>query len=94
MNPFTQHTQQQGVTYIEHLSFAMGISCRLLSSVFAFFIHALLPFIDIDVSLDLEATAGFLLERNHWIENAKANSKENRYARRSKPINKFERLLH
>lgn len=73
MNPFTQHTQQQGVTYLEHLYFAAGIAQRLLSSVLAFVVHAIFPFIDIDKNLDLEATVEFLKERNHWIERAKSN---------------------
>jgi hypothetical protein len=71
MNPFTQHTQQQGVTYFEHFCFAMGIALRLSGSVFAFAAHAIFPFIDIDATLDLEATADFLQKRNHWIERAK-----------------------
>ena len=56
MNPFTIHTQQQGVTYVEHLYFAMGIAYRLFISVLAFAAHALLPFIDIKPEHDLEAT--------------------------------------
>ena len=71
MNPFTTHTTKQGVTYREHWGFAMGIAYRLLTSVIAFTIHALLPFISIDPSHDLEATAEFLEERNHWIETAR-----------------------
>lgn len=71
MNPFTQHTQQQGITYFEHLYFAMGIAWRLSSSAMAFAMHAIFPFIDINNVLDLEATTDFLQQRNHWIENAK-----------------------
>jgi hypothetical protein len=71
MNPFTSHTQQQGVSYSEHWGFAMGIACRLLVSVISFAVHAMLPFISINPSHDLEATAAFLEERNHWIETAK-----------------------
>ena len=70
MNPLTTHTQKQGVTYWEHWGFAMGIAYRLLVSVLAFAIHAMLPFISIDSSRDLEATAEFLEERNHWIGTA------------------------
>lgn len=77
MNPFTRHTQQQGVTYIEHLFFAAGIAWRLSSSVFAFAAHAIFPFIDIDKTLDLEATVDYLQERNHWIENEKLNKQKN-----------------
>ena len=73
MNPFTQHTQQQGVTYLQHLSFATGIAWRLSSSVIAFAAHAIFPFIDIDKTLDLEATVDFLQERNNWIESATLN---------------------
>jgi len=71
MNPFTQHTQRQGVTYSEHLFFAAGIAWHLLNSVFAFAIHALFPFISIDSTVDLEATANYLQERNQWIESSK-----------------------
>lgn len=71
MNPFTEHTRQQGVTYLEHWGFAMGIAYRLLASVIAFAVHAMLPFISIERTHDLEATAAFLEERNHWIESAK-----------------------
>ena len=70
MNPFTTHTQKQGVTYTQHLGFAMGIAWRLLISVIAFSAHALLPFVSIESRHDLEATAAFLAERNHWIETA------------------------
>jgi hypothetical protein len=70
MNPFIEHTQQQGFTYIEHWCFAMGIAMRLLSSVIAFVIHAVFPFINIQRELDLEATKHFLDERNEWIEHA------------------------
>ena len=74
MNPFTIHTQQQGVTYVEHLYFAMGIAYRLFISVLAFAAHALLPFIDIKPEHDLEATVAYLNERNDWIESAKRNA--------------------
>jgi len=77
MNPFTQHTQQQGFTYLQHLFFAAGIAWRLSSSVIAFAVHAIFPFIDIDKTLDLEATVNYLQERNNWIENATMNEKEN-----------------
>ena len=70
MNLMTAHTQQQGVTYSEHWGFAMGIAYRLLVSLIAFALHAMLPFISIEPRLDLEATAAFLEERNHWIETA------------------------
>lgn len=74
MNPFTEHTQRQGVGYIEHAGFALGIALRLLRSVAAFALHAVFPFIGIERRLDLEATAVFLLERNAWIEGAPARS--------------------
>ena len=76
MNPFTRHTRQQGVTYLEHLFFATGIAWRLLNSVIAFAAHAIFPFIDIDKTLDLEATVDYLQERNHWIEKAKSNESD------------------
>jgi hypothetical protein len=75
MNIFTEHTQQQGITYIEHMVFAMGIALRLLNSVVAFALHAVFPFIDIKKSLDLEETARFIEEQNQWIESMKLENK-------------------
>lgn len=72
MNALTEHPHVQGVTYFEHWSFAMGIAWRLLTSVIAFALHAMLPFITIERRFDLEATSAFLLERNHFIETAAA----------------------
>jgi hypothetical protein len=68
MKPFTQHPCRQGLTYFQHWIFATGISFRLLASVVAFALHALLPFITIEPRLDLEATGAFLSERNRFIE--------------------------
>ena len=73
MNPFTQHTQQQGVTYLEHLFFAAGIAWRLSCSVSAFTVHAIFPFMHIEKAQDLEAMVDYLQERNKWIVNATAN---------------------
>lgn len=74
MNIFTQHTQKQGVGYLEHLVFAVGIAARLFSSVVVFFLHGIFPFIDIRKELDLEATTEFLNEQNEWIEGMKSNT--------------------
>lgn len=71
MNPFTAHPRQQCITYFEHWCFAMGIAARLLTSVVAFAVHALLPAISIEPQFDLEATADYLRKRNDWIETAK-----------------------
>ena len=73
MNPFTIHTQQQGISYVEHMVFAMGIAHRLLRSVIAFTLHAVFPFLDIKVNVDLKSTAAFIEERNDWIESKKVN---------------------
>ena len=70
MTIFTEHPNEQGISYSEHWGFAMGIAWRLLRSVLAFAIHALLPWITIERQLDLEATSAFLLERNDFIESA------------------------
>ena len=70
MNPFTAHPHRQGVTYFEHWHFAMGIAWRLLMSVLAFAVHAMLPSISIKPRFDLETTAAYLTERNRWIETA------------------------
>lgn len=78
MNPFTIHTQQQGVSYLEHLYFAMAIAYRLFISVIAFAAHALFPFIDIKPEHDLEATIAFLEEQNNWIESAKLAARDER----------------
>jgi len=76
MNPFTRHPYHQGITYIEHWRFAMGIACRLLNSVAAFVIHALFPFVPISPRLDLESTAAFIRERNDWIEGIEGSRQE------------------
>jgi hypothetical protein len=69
-NLFTTHPHRQGISYVEHWWFAMGIAFRLLTSVLAFALHATLPFLRIAPRLDLEATAAYLTERNRWIETA------------------------
>lgn len=70
MTIFTRHPHDQGISYFEHWGFAMGIALRLLQSVLAFAVHALMPWITIEKRLDLEATSAFLLERNDFIETA------------------------
>ena len=75
MTMLTDHPHTQGVTYFEHWGFAIGIAWRLLRSVVAFSLHALLPFITIDRQFDLEATSAFLLERNDFIEAAAASAR-------------------
>ena len=72
MTAMTRHPHEQGVTYFEHWAFAMGIAWRLLTSVIAFALHAVFPFITIERRFDLEATSAFLLERNNFIETAAA----------------------
>jgi hypothetical protein len=72
MNIFNQHPHEQGVSYFEHLDFAVGVAWRLLTSVVSFTLHALFPFITIKRQYDLEATSAFLLERNSFIESAAA----------------------
>lgn len=75
MTVFTQHPHEQGVSYSEHLDFAIGIAWRLLMCVLSFTTHAIFPFITIKRQFDLEATSAFLLERNRFIEAAAANSR-------------------
>lgn len=70
MTIFTQHPHDQGISYFEHWEFAMSIAWRLLRSVLAFALHALLPWITIEKQLDLEATSAYLLQRNDFIEAA------------------------
>ena len=77
MKSFTAHTQQQGVTYVEHWYFAMGIAYRPFISVVAFVTHPLLPFIPIKPEHYLEATVVYLNERNNWIESAKRTPHSN-----------------
>jgi hypothetical protein len=76
MTIFTRHPHDQGISYLEHWGFAMGIAWRLLRSVVAFAVHALMPWITIEKRLDLEATSAFLLERNEFIETAANRSKD------------------
>lgn len=75
MTIFTEHPHAQGISYFEHWGFAIGVAWRLLRSVLAFAVHALLPFITIERQLDLEATSEFLLERNEFIETAAASGR-------------------
>ncbi len=95
MLTLTDHPHQQGVTYFEHWNFAMGIAWRLLTSVFAFALHAALPFISIEPRLDLEATAAYLNERNHFIEAAAATAGSKTITAReaSKPDRKYTPAL-
>ena len=74
MTIFTEHPHDQGITYFQHWGFAMGIAWRLLRSVLAFAIHALMPWITIERKFDLEATSAFLLERNDFIETEAARA--------------------
>ena len=71
MNPLTAHPQEQGISYLEHWFFAIGIAYRLIASAILFALHAVLPFITIAPRYDLEATIAYLEERNNWIETAK-----------------------
>ncbi len=73
MNPFRNHPQKRGISYSEHLVFALGIASRLFKSVIAFALHALFPFIGFKQTLDLEKTSSFIQDRNSWIEKAKQN---------------------
>lgn len=75
MNLFTEHTQKQGVTYMEHLVFAVSIATRLFSSAIVFILHGIFPFVDIRKELDLEATRDYLDEQNDWIEGMKEENK-------------------
>jgi hypothetical protein len=84
MNPFTAHTRAQGLTYIQHWWFAMSVAWRLFSSVIAFSLHAMFPFVHIARSLDFEATIEFIHGKNTWLEQVKsekrcASSKDNKY---------------
>ncbi len=71
MRLFTEHPHQQGISYMEHARFAIGIAYRLVSSAIVFALHAIVPAVRIEPRLDLEATIDFLDERNWWIENSK-----------------------
>ena len=78
MNIFTEHTQQQGVTYMEHMFFAIGIAIRLANSVIAFILHGIFPFIDIKRELDLEATARSSTQKTTGLSVKNKSSKWNR----------------
>ena len=47
MTVFTQHPHAQGVSYAEHLDFAIGIAWHLFMCVLSFTKHALFTFISI-----------------------------------------------
>lgn len=46
MKPFTEHPHQQGITYIDHWFFAMGIAYRLVTISFKFALHERNPWIE------------------------------------------------
>ena len=73
MNLFTEHTHKQGLTYIQHWCFAMGVAWRLMNSIAAFIVHAIFPFIRIARKHDFEATIAFMNERNEWIAYTRKN---------------------
>ena len=80
MNPFTEHTQVQDLSYSEHWFFAIGVAWRLLNSAFAFTLYPIFfPFIHIERRLSFEATMDFLIEQNDWLENFKKNRLFNQY---------------
>ena len=70
MKILTQHPRKQGMTYYQHWQFAMGIAWRLLKSVWAFALHALIPAIPIERQLDLEATEEFLNDCNDHVSDS------------------------
>ena len=45
VQPFTQHPQSVGETYIEHMLASLGFAIRLLIAGLACVIHAILPFL-------------------------------------------------
>lgn len=80
MKSFTEHTQAQGLSYLAHWCFAIGVAWRLMNSVFTFTLHAFFPFMQIERRLDLEATMEFIKERNEWIKNSKKNRRLDAYS--------------
>ena len=86
MTAFTRHPHAQGITYFGHWVFAMGIAWRLLSSVIAFALHSVLPFISIQPRLDLEAMSAYLIERNQFIETAAVSAHDLPQPRRAGAI--------
>ena len=63
-----KHLRENNTTYLQHFVFAMKVSLKLSLSSTAFFVHALLPFIKIPYSLNLDSIALYLFERNNELE--------------------------
>ena len=63
-----KHLKERNTTYIQHLIFAMKVSLMLTVSSTAFFIHAILPFVEIPYNLNLESMALYLFEKNNELE--------------------------
>jgi len=53
-NPFTQHPQEVGETYFQHMCAALGITGRLALATHCHLIHAVFPFIHPPLGTDLE----------------------------------------
>jgi hypothetical protein len=44
-NPFTEHPESVGESYVEHMGVAFGFALRLFGAALACFVHGLLPFL-------------------------------------------------
>jgi len=62
-----KHLKERKISYVSHGLFALGIAIRLGASAVAFAIHAILPFVPIPESLNLEATGLYLFEKDNSL---------------------------
>lgn len=63
------HLKTKKLSYAQHFLFAFKVAFKLSLSSLFFTVHALLPFIPIPYSLNLESMALYLFEKNNDLEN-------------------------
>ena len=63
------HLKTKKLSYTQHFLLAFGVALKLSLSSLFFTVHALLPFVPIPYSLNLESMALYLFERNNDLEN-------------------------
>jgi len=66
---FCKHPSESGKTWLQHAVFAICISIKLSVSSTFFFLHAVLPFIPMPDSYNLQAMSDYLLKKNEEIDN-------------------------
>ena len=71
-----KHLRKNGVTYTEHLLFALKIGCRLWVSSLFLILHSVIPIVSVPRDLNLESMTRYLQkqneDRNSWVDDCEA----------------------